>query len=309
MLDGIDVSVWQGNVNWSAVAASGIAFAIAKSSEGTGFTDPRWAQNQAGLLAPGPLVGGSYHFSRADLGNSPQAEADWYLSRHDAQVFAPGTPWIFSLDAEAAGHSASWCYQFLDRVSSRVGYSSWFYSYTSWISARGVQAFNRPLWIAAPSAGRGSPPAMGWPAVTAHQYGVRGVPGIGGEVDANDFLGDRTALLKLAGIGSSQPPAALKRRAMSIVVARNIDDPADAQGKGAIYVTDGLYKRHLAHTEEAAYWAGVLNPEGKMISVPGEYIDRVEEERGVPMNQSEAAFDLSEMSQKLEQILARLPKQ
>lgn len=304
MLDGIDVSTWQGRVDWNAVAASGVQFAIAKASEGTGFTDPQWFNNQSGLLAPGPLVGGSYHFSRADLGNSPESEADWYLSRHDPAVFQKNTPWIFSLDAEAAGHSANWCYTFLNRVSSRVGYACWFYSYTSWISSRGVQAFNNPLWIAAPSAGRGSPPNMGWPAVTAHQYGVRGVPGISGQVDANDFLGDRNALLKLAGVGAT--PVVPSRRTMSIVVARWAADPPDSHGKGAVYATDGIVKRYLARTEEVDFWVKYLNPDGKLIEVPGVVIDRLDEEAGPAINMSEPAFDPSDMDRKLNEALSIL---
>ncbi|WP_344447756.1 GH25 family lysozyme, partial [Kitasatospora nipponensis] len=37
---GLDVSSYQGNVNWSSVAANGAKFAYVKATEGTGYTNP-----------------------------------------------------------------------------------------------------------------------------------------------------------------------------------------------------------------------------------------------------------------------------
>src|SRR5207253_8882172 len=111
-------------------------------------------------------------------------------------------PWIFALDAEGADSSASWCYAFMDRVSARIGYDCWFYSYTSWINSRAVKAYNRPLWIAAPSSPAGQPPNMGWPAVTSHQYGYRSLAGM--NVDADLVPTDMATLRKIAGEGGGQ---------------------------------------------------------------------------------------------------------
>jgi len=38
-VNGIDVSHWQGNIDWSKVYNSGYRFAFAKATEGVGFTD------------------------------------------------------------------------------------------------------------------------------------------------------------------------------------------------------------------------------------------------------------------------------
>ena len=48
---GIDVSIYQHSVNWSAVKASGIAFGIARVSDGTGSLDSTFAPNWAGMKA------------------------------------------------------------------------------------------------------------------------------------------------------------------------------------------------------------------------------------------------------------------
>jgi lysozyme len=58
---GIDVSDYQGNVNWSAVAASGHKFAIARVSDGLNFSDSQFARNWSGMKAAG-LIRGAYQF-------------------------------------------------------------------------------------------------------------------------------------------------------------------------------------------------------------------------------------------------------
>lgn len=44
-LRGIDVSKWQGNIDWAKLKASGIQFAIIKATEGTTVVDSRFQQN------------------------------------------------------------------------------------------------------------------------------------------------------------------------------------------------------------------------------------------------------------------------
>src|SRR5262245_46829549 len=44
-VEGIDVSHWQGSINWSAVRASGIEFAYIKATEGTSFRDASFNAN------------------------------------------------------------------------------------------------------------------------------------------------------------------------------------------------------------------------------------------------------------------------
>jgi hypothetical protein len=46
---GIDVSHYQGTVDWAKVAASGRKFGIAKATEGTGYTDSSCAAHRAAV--------------------------------------------------------------------------------------------------------------------------------------------------------------------------------------------------------------------------------------------------------------------
>lgn len=64
MQRGIDVSENNGIVDWQAVAAAGIDFAIIRSSYGLRSKDAMFAQNVAGAKAVGLKIG-AYHYSYA----------------------------------------------------------------------------------------------------------------------------------------------------------------------------------------------------------------------------------------------------
>ena len=51
MIPGIDVSHYQGSIDWAKVKAAGIRFVYVKASQGADFTDPRLFANVAGAAA------------------------------------------------------------------------------------------------------------------------------------------------------------------------------------------------------------------------------------------------------------------
>lgn len=70
---GVDVSAWQGAVDWPVLAGQGIDFAFLKATEGSGFVDERFAANWAGARSAG-LRTGAYHFFSYDSPGERQAE-------------------------------------------------------------------------------------------------------------------------------------------------------------------------------------------------------------------------------------------
>jgi lysozyme len=60
-IHGVDVSKYQGDVNWMAVADGGVNFAYIKATEGGDRLDPKFIQNWNGAKAAG-LPHGAYHF-------------------------------------------------------------------------------------------------------------------------------------------------------------------------------------------------------------------------------------------------------
>ncbi|WP_082620984.1 glycoside hydrolase family 25 protein [Nocardioides sp. Soil796] len=76
-LRGIDVSHHQGAIDWPRVAADGIDFAYLKATEGSGFTDDRFATNAREARAAGLRVG-AYHYYT--LCARPEAQADHFVA-------------------------------------------------------------------------------------------------------------------------------------------------------------------------------------------------------------------------------------
>ena len=52
-LEGIDVSRWQGAIDWAKVKGAGKRFVIAKATEGIGFRDANYTANRSGVLGVG----------------------------------------------------------------------------------------------------------------------------------------------------------------------------------------------------------------------------------------------------------------
>jgi lysozyme len=73
VFDGVvDVSHWNGTIDWPAVAASRIALVLIKASEGGGNVDPLYMRNRKGAVAAGLLVV-PYHFVDAGVAGRAQA--------------------------------------------------------------------------------------------------------------------------------------------------------------------------------------------------------------------------------------------
>ena len=76
-IQGIDVSKYQGDVDWNAVAGSGVRFAYIKATEGGDYLDEKFRQNWELSRASG-IARGAYHF--AYWCRSAQEQAAWFLA-------------------------------------------------------------------------------------------------------------------------------------------------------------------------------------------------------------------------------------
>ena len=70
---GVDVSSYQGTIDWSALAAQDIDFAYIKATEGSGYVDERFAENWRAVSATDLYVG-AYHFFSYDSPGQTQAD-------------------------------------------------------------------------------------------------------------------------------------------------------------------------------------------------------------------------------------------
>ncbi|BAQ17007.1 glycoside hydrolase family 25 protein [Methyloceanibacter caenitepidi] len=75
-VQGIDVSYWQGDIDWNRVRQAGIEFAFIKATEGGDHLDPKFRQNWYAAKRAG-VARGAYHFIYWCRYASEQA--DWFV--------------------------------------------------------------------------------------------------------------------------------------------------------------------------------------------------------------------------------------
>lgn len=185
----IDVSKWQGVIDWAAVAASGVRGVMIKATEGIGYTDPLFRSHYAGATAAGLAVG-FYHYCRPETPNISIQEAHHFL---DTVAGIPVTlPHALDVEGEAADLGPSrltgWCCQWLETVEQRSGHPVMLYTGAAFArSYLGIQLARWPLWIA--HYGVYQPMSNGtWERWAMHQYSETGrVDGIAGKVDLNEM--------------------------------------------------------------------------------------------------------------------------
>ena len=207
-IHGIDVSSWQGQVDWATVGRTGRAFAFAKATEGQTFVDSTFAANRLGMAAAGLALRGFYHFARPDR-NSAAAEATHFL--RTVGSLAPGEVAVLDLEVAPGPGVGDWAAEWLARVAQATGRTPILYSYQSYLySIPTARLTGYPLWVAAWGADDGSIPATPprtdrWSRWTWWQYTSNAtVAGVSGRVDDSIFVGSAQ---ELAAFGSAVPPA------------------------------------------------------------------------------------------------------
>ncbi|MFY9972168.1 MAG: GH25 family lysozyme, partial [Roseiarcus sp.] len=106
-IHGIDVSKFQGDIDWSAVAGSGVKFAWIKATEGGDRADERFQANWTGAKAAG-IAHGAYHF--VYWCRPPLEEISWF--EQNAPVEDDALPPV--LDVEATPTSKT-CHRHLSQ--------------------------------------------------------------------------------------------------------------------------------------------------------------------------------------------------
>ncbi len=201
-LQGVDVSVYDGDVDWALVVSSGRAFGIAKATEGSSLTDAEFATNWPAMKSAG-IVRSAYHFFHCDT--DPATQASFFLGVMGALDPGDLPP---SLDFEdtttcTAATGISMAIEWLDAVASATGTLPILYTSVNVLSNfQNTQSLagHAQLWVA--SRGVTCPdlpsPFTAW---SFWQYSLTGtapgLPNSNGMADLDQFNGDMSALLGL----------------------------------------------------------------------------------------------------------------
>jgi lysozyme len=199
-IQGIDVSHFQGTVNWQEVKQAGMKFAIAKATEGQNTVDSQFKTNWQNIKAAG-LLRGAYHFF--DAGIDGTSQANHFLQT--AQVEAGDLPPVIDVEAAANASNATILQEvqnWLDTVEQALNRLPMIYTTASFWNSHLNHTFGKyPLWVAEYGVSVPKIPA-GWSNWQFWQYSQSGsVEGVTGSVDLDYFNGsynDLLAFLQLA---------------------------------------------------------------------------------------------------------------
>ena len=208
---GVDVSGWDGTVDWSSAALNGAAFAYVKATEGIGYVSDTFEQQYNGAAGEG-LLHGAYHFALPDRSDGT-TQADYFVD-HGGRWSNDGMTLPGVLDIEYNPYGATcyglsqsamvtWISQFRTEYQARTGRYPVIYAGLSWWTEctgnyAGFAALD-PLWIAHYATTVGTL-LSGWTTYTIWQYAGSGaMPG-----DQNVFAGN-LADLKAFAAGQTLP--------------------------------------------------------------------------------------------------------
>ena len=187
-LDGIDVSKYQGDIDWRRVKRAGIVFAFARVSDGIDVLDETFAANWK-AMHHAQIRRGAYQYFRASL--DPLVQADLLVDTVQ-KAGRPDLPMVADVETDDGADPStlqtnlqSW----LDRVEKRTRRRPIIYTSPSMGERLGGRFAQFPLWVAHYET---ECPRMpdGWQRWTFWQRANTGrVKGIQGNVDLDHFAG------------------------------------------------------------------------------------------------------------------------
>jgi len=199
---GIDVSTYQGRIDWPKVARQQVRFAFIKASEGATLRDARFGRNWREARAAG-ILSGAYHYFQPNRDGGEQARL--FIS---TVPLRPGDlPPVLDVEAPRFHDVAELrreIHQWLDAVETHYQVRPILYSnYAFYRHYLAGHFDDYPLWLAHYEVARPALPASRW--IIWQHSDEAYVPGIRGTVDFNVFQGSYEALLALR---VAPPPAA-----------------------------------------------------------------------------------------------------
>ena len=203
---GIDVSKWQGTIDWAKVAASGVKYGIARAANGV-TVDATFATNWSQMKAHGVLRGAYQYFQP---GKDPVAQANLMVATIGA-LGAGDLPAVIDVEQDNglppeafAAEVAAWLSIVEEKTGKKPMIYTGYYFWKDYVKGNGLGGY--PLWIAR-YCGSCCPmipsPWNGW---KFWQHSSTGsVPGISGNVDLDHWNGTLAELQTFAGGNTCTP--------------------------------------------------------------------------------------------------------
>lgn len=281
---GIDVSRWQGEINWQPIAAAGYRFAVIRATVGNYYTDPRFYENWRGAHEHGLLVS-AYHVVKPK--QTAQSQMDRLCDALGKRK--PDLPLVLDVEltddkpASTITQVVKGCADEIERRAGRkpvIYTGSWFWNpnidhsldwdaYDLWIAHYGVQSPTLP---------------KGWADWKIWQYSETGsVTGVSSHrTDLNWFNGSYEELRAYANRPAAPPPAPDEESTATTEDAPGVEEPAAAV-RARLRITNTFLRVrsgpgvHYDHLDDLADGDEVemLDIEGKEVWIavgPGRWI-------------------------------------
>ena len=215
----IDVSTWNGNIDWNAVVKSGIKYAMIRSSfgvENPNQVDNKFVRNITNAQKAGVKCG-IYHYSYAKSAAEAKKEAEFCLKT--IKGYKLDLPVAFDIEDSSQTHLGkdtltSIVIAFCDRIKS-AGYRPMLYCNPNWLCnyLHKDKLINKyDIWLANWGVSAPSYNCAIW------QYSESGsVPGVSGSVDMNWIFKDYTST-KPATTKPVTKPSNVKKTVYSVKV-------------------------------------------------------------------------------------------
>lgn len=195
---GVDVSSYQGNVDWKTLKKQGISFAFIKATEGSGWTDKQFKNNWDGTKKA-KVKRGAYHFF--SFTSDPIEQAGFFIDTvpkckdalppvvdfeaYGKFVKNPPSPKVINSKLQIFIDILENHYQVKPIIYCNL------YFYKKYISGN----FDNPIWLANPSMPQTLPDGRQWEFLQYSFHGVLdGYDGIK-HIDLNVFRGTKNEFL------------------------------------------------------------------------------------------------------------------
>lgn len=237
---GIDVSHWQGTIDWDKVCSSGKSFVFMKGSQGTSRVDPNFKINAAGAKAAGLLIG-PYHFLDATTPSAARQEAQHFYAALLTAGVEFDLPPVMDYESNPGRLSKQAINEiaksFLVEIERLTGRMPIIYTGNSFAGQFDAGLGRYPLWVARYS-NQAPYDVPGWNTWSFWQYSDTGsIPGITGNVDLNEFSGTVKELQRFCQIHTE--PSASKETDNNRLLESRI---ADLERRLNMYGTEPLPK-------------------------------------------------------------------
>lgn len=201
MKRGIDVSTYQGVLDWKHVKSAGIDFAMIKATQGRSetnaalrnFTDSKFTRNITEASRLG-IRCGVYHYLTAQTVTEAMQEAEYFVS-----VLAPykslvGLWAVADVESKHLPQDKTLLSQIVHAFCSRVqaaGYDPMVYTNPDWLKNRLNDMSAWPLWLALWRNKSLVPTVGDYPNLYIWQWGKETLNGVSGTIDANYLIREK----------------------------------------------------------------------------------------------------------------------